>query len=115
IADPDDGFAVKGFAGDSEGADVGAAREIVILLAVGPGVTAQLGWIVDGHYAHCHSFDYNRGIISTGGAPHATAHTLSFDLLLHLAGTDEEGDRQPVSRNVEGAGSFRAERADRFV
>jgi hypothetical protein len=63
--------------------------------------------------AHCHSFDYNSGIISTEEHSHATVHTVSLAILLHSAGTNEKGYRQPVSRNVEGTGDGRPERENR--
>src|ERR1019366_9221478 len=58
-------------------------------------------------------FDYNRGVIPTGGVLHATQGILASGLLLPVAGADQKGHRQPASRHVEGTGCFRSERENR--
>jgi len=58
-------------------------------------------------------FDYNGGVIPTGGVLHATLRILASGLLLPVAGTDQKGYRQPASRHVEGTGCFRSERENR--
>src|ERR1035437_2469244 len=58
-------------------------------------------------------FDYNRGVIPTGGVLHATLGVLASGLLLPVAGADQKGHRRPASRHVEGTGCFRSERENR--